>query len=121
MGLDFMHNTYTAAYHKGGTIVTAFLSRQQSAQSARSIVLQYAGYANRYDNGCDRLKAEAVELVSCDMDGSFDAVFTKGRLLAGVVSVKDQRLAIRAAVEIREQLPSAQSGVGRKHSVREEP
>lgn len=108
MGLDFMRNTYTAAYHKGGTIVTAFLSRQQSAESARSIVLQYAGYANRYGKGCDRLKADEVELVSCDMDGSFDAVFTKGRLVGGVASIKDQRLAIRAAMEIRQQLPSAQ-------------
>ncbi len=108
MGLDFMRNTYTAAYHKGGIIVTAFLSRQQSAESARTIVLQYAGYANRYGKGCDRLKADEVELVSCDMDGSFDAVFTKGRLVGGVTAVQDKRQAIRAAMEMREQLPLSQ-------------
>ena len=108
MGLDFMHNTYTALYNKGKARVTAFLSRQQSAESARSVMLQYAGHANRYGNGCDRRKGGEVELVSCDMDGSFDVVFTKGRLLGGVASVADRRLAVKAAIELREQLPSGQ-------------
>ncbi len=108
MGLDFMHNTYTAIYNKGNARVTAFLSRQQSAESARSVMLQYAGYANRYGKGCDRLKGGEVELVSCDMDGSFDVVYTKGRLVGGVASVADRRLAVKAAIEMREQLPTGQ-------------
>ncbi len=105
MGLDFMRNTYTAVYKKDNTLVTVFLSRQKSTESARSVVLQYAGYALRYGNGCDQLKAGKVELASCNMDGSFDVIFIKGRRVGGVTSVQDKDLAIRTAIEMWEQLP----------------
>ena len=77
MGLDFMRNTYTATYHKGNTMVTAFLSQQDSAESARAKVVRYAAYAKKYGKGIDRLKAGEVELVSCDMGGSYDVVYQK--------------------------------------------
>jgi hypothetical protein len=104
MGLDFMRNTYTAVYRKGNTSVTAFVSRQDSAESARAAVVKYAKYAKKYGEGIDRLKSGEVELVSCDMGGSYDVVFNKGRLIGGVSSVEDRGLAIRVAIEIWEQL-----------------
>jgi len=104
MGLDFMGNTYTAAYRKANTLVTAFLSQQDSAESARATVVRYAKYAKKYGKGIDRLKAGEVELVSCDMGGSYDVVFHKGRLIGGVSSVEDRGLAIRVAIEMWEQL-----------------
>lgn len=52
LGLDFMRNTYTAAYRKGSTLVTVFLSKQDSAKSAQATVVRYAKYAKRY---ADRL------------------------------------------------------------------
>ncbi len=104
LGLDFMRNTYTAAYHKGNTLVSAFLSQQGDAESARATVVRYAKYAQKYGQGIDRLKAGKVELVSCDMGGSFDVVFHKGRLMGGVSSVEDRDLAIRVAIEMWEQL-----------------
>ena len=104
MGLDFMRNTYTATYRKSNTLVTAFLSQQDSAESAQTKVVQYAAYANKYGKGIDRLKAGGVELVSCDMGGSYDVVYQKGRLIGGVSYVEDRDLAIRVAIEMWEKL-----------------
>ncbi|MGB5745778.1 MAG: DUF6599 family protein [Desulfobacterales bacterium] len=104
MGLDFMRNTYTATYRKGNTLVTAFLSQQDSAESARTTMVQYAKYAKKYGKGIDRLKAGEVELVSCDMGGTYDVVYQKGRLIGGVTYVEDRSLAIRVAIEMWEKL-----------------
>jgi len=104
MGLDFMRNTYTATYRKGNTLVTAFLSQQDSAESAQTKVVRYAAYAKKYGKGIDRLKAGEVELVSCDMGGSYDVVYQKGRLIGGVSYVEDRGLAIRVAIEMWEKL-----------------
>jgi len=104
MGLDFMRNTYTATYRKGNTLVTAFLSQQDSAESAQTKVVRYAAYAIKYGKGIDRLKAGEVELVSCDMGGTYDVVYQKGRLIGGVSYVEDRGLAIRVAIEMWEKL-----------------
>jgi len=104
MGLEFMHNTYIAEYRKSGTKVTAFLSRRDSAESARVNVDQYATFAKKYGKGVDRLRVGGVKLVSCDMGGSYDVVFHKDRLIGGVSSVEDRGLAIRVAIEMWEQL-----------------
>ena len=104
MGLDFMRNTYTATYRKGNTMVTAFLSQQDSAESARAKVVRYASYAKKYGKGTDRLRAGEVELVSCDMGGTYDVVYQKGRLIGGVTYVEDRSLAIRVAIEMWEKL-----------------
>jgi len=104
MGLDFMRNTYTATYRKGNTMVTAFLSRQDSAESARAKVVRYAAYAKKYGKGTDRLRAGEVELVSCDMGGTYDVVYQKGPLIGGVTYVEDRSLAIRVAIEMWEKL-----------------
>ncbi len=104
MGLDFMRNTYTAEYRKDNTRVTAFLSQQDSPESARATVLRYTEFAEKYGQGIERLKIGEVELVSCDMGGSYDVVFHKGRLTGGVSSVEDRDLAIRTASEMWQQL-----------------
>jgi hypothetical protein len=104
MGLDFMRNTYTATYRKGNTLVTAFLSQQDSAESARAKVVRYAAYAKKYGKGTDRLRAGEVELVSCDMGGTYDVVYQKGRIIGGVSFVEDRGMAIRVAIEIWEKL-----------------
>jgi hypothetical protein len=104
MGLDFMRNTYTADYQKGKTIVTVFLSKRDAADSAQATVVRYARYAKKYGKGIDRMKAGEVELVSCDMGGSYDVVFHKGRLIGGVTNVEERGLAIRVAIEMWEQL-----------------
>jgi hypothetical protein len=104
MGLDFMRNTYTAEYRKDNTLVTVFLSRQDSAETARATVERYTGFAQRYGQGIERLKTGAVELVSCDMGDSYDVVFHKDRLMGGVLAVEDRGLAIRVAIDLLQQL-----------------
>lgn len=104
MGMEFMQNTFIAEYRKSGTKVTAFLSRRDSVESARGNVDRYATFAKKYGKGVDRLRVGGVKLVSCDMGGSYDVVFHKGRLMGGVSSVEDRGLAIRAAIELWQQL-----------------
>ena len=104
MGLDFMPNTYLAVYRKGNTLVTAFLSKQSSVESARTTVARYTKYAKKYGKRIDRLKIKKVELECCDMGGTYDVVFHKGRLVGGVSSVEDRGLAIRVAIEMWEQI-----------------
>jgi CubicO group peptidase (beta-lactamase class C family) len=104
LGLDFMRNTYTAKYYRGKTVVSVFLSQQDSPESARETVDRFKEHANLYGKGVDILSEDGVELVSCDMDGSYDIVFQKGRLVAGVTEVKDKRLAVEATIDLWKQL-----------------
>ncbi len=106
MGLDFMNDTYLAEYRKGGTNVMTFLSRRDSVESAKDIVDQYATFAKKYGRSIARQSVGGVELVSCDMGGSYDVIFHKDNLIGGVGSVEDQNLAIRVAIELWEQLRS---------------
>ena len=104
MGLDFMDDTYLAEYKKGNTTVMAFLSRRDSVESAVTILKKYITHAIKYGKKVYHHKIEEVELVSCDMGENYDVIFHKGHLIGGVVSVENQELAIRAAIEIWEQL-----------------
>jgi len=107
MGLDFMRNTYTARYRKGDAVVEAFLSRRDSAATAQATVAQYAKHAQKYGKGVKRLEVAGVKLLRCDMGGTFDVVFRKGRWVAGVVAVADPDTAVQAATDLWTQLGEA--------------
>jgi hypothetical protein len=104
MGLDFMHDTYTARYRRGDSVVKAFLSQRESPESARDSVALYVRHAQRYGKGVENLKVDGVELVFCNMGGSYDVIFQKGRLMGGVFLVEDRSLAIQAAIGFWKQL-----------------
>jgi len=104
MSLDFMRNTYMAQYTKGDVVVTTFLSQRESQEIARATVAKYIEYANQYGEGVKNLTADGAELVSCDMNGSYDVVFQKGNLVGGVSMVEEQNLAIQAAIDLWKQL-----------------
>ncbi len=104
MGLDFMRNTFMAQYRKGASIVTAFLSRRDSKKYAEATVDLYAEYAKQYGKGVAHLTSDDVKLISCDMGGSYDVVFRKGRQVGGVLSVESQSLAVQAATDFWRQL-----------------
>jgi hypothetical protein len=104
LGLDFMRNTYTAQYRKGGASTDVFLSRQDSAESAQAIVTKYAEYAGKYGKRVENLEAKGGKYLVCDMGGAFDVVFQMGRLVAGVTAAKDRTRALDAAAEFRRQL-----------------
>ncbi len=106
LGLDFMQNTYTAKYRKNDVEITVFLSQQNSSESARDSVARYSKYAGQYGRGSRNLKKEGVEFVLCDMDGSFDVIFQKGRLVGGIQSVTKRSTALEAAAELWAQIDS---------------
>jgi len=100
LGLDFMRNTYTAEYRNGDAVLNVFLSRQDSAESAHTILSRYAEYATKYGKGLDKLSVKGKEYLVCDMGAAFDVVFQKERLLAGVTGAKDRAKAIEAAARL---------------------
>jgi hypothetical protein len=104
LGLDFMRNTYIAEYQREETFVSVFLARQDSPEAARDIVSRYVEYATQYGDGVKEVSVEGVDLTTCDMGGSYDVVFQKGRLVAGVSAVGDQDVAIEASVELHQKL-----------------
>jgi hypothetical protein len=104
LGLDFMGDTYTAKYSRGETVLSVFLSKNKSNEMAQSRLNRYVAYANKYGKGIESIARENVNLVSCDMGGSYDVVFCKGDLIAGVTGAKDEKVAIQAAIDLWRQL-----------------
>jgi hypothetical protein len=104
MGLNFMGNTYTADYQKNGSRQKIFISRQSSPASAGNIIVKYADYVQKYGKGTEKLTIDGVELMSCNMGGRYDIVFQKGNLVCGVLSVKNQQDALKAAADLSEQI-----------------
>jgi hypothetical protein len=104
MGLDFMRNTYIAQYQTEEAIVSAFLSRQGSPEIARDTVALYLEHANRYGEEAMHITVDGLDMTLCDMGGSYDVVFQKGRLVAGVSAVEDQEMAIRVSVDLWKKL-----------------
>jgi hypothetical protein len=100
MGLDFMQNIFTAEYRKGETTIKAFLSRQANPNAALDLVERYAEYSQEYGQGYKRIKRDGVEFILCDMNGTFDVIFQKNRLIFGVISVKGQDMAIEMASDL---------------------
>lgn len=104
MGLDFMQNTYTAEYLKGKTTIKTFLSQQASLDAALDLVERYAEYSQEYGQGYKRTKIDGAEFVLCDMGGTFDVIFQKGRIVSGVLSANHQDRALEIASDLWVQL-----------------
>jgi hypothetical protein len=104
MGLNFMQHTYTAKYTSGENVLSVFLSKKKSEGFALKILDKFTAYAKKYGKGWENISKENVNLVSCDMGGSYDVVFFKGPLIAGVTGVEDEKVAIKAAIDLWEQL-----------------
>ena len=106
MSLNFMRDTYTAKYLKDNTEIIAFLSKQESPESAQATVARYIEHTKRYGERTERLTQNGMEFVLCDMGGSFDIIFQKGRLVGGVISVADRTIAAQAVVDFWKQIRS---------------
>jgi hypothetical protein len=100
MGLDFMENTYTARYRKKGVLITVFLSRRNTPTAAGEILNRYAAYARQFGEGHKEITRNGVTISLCNMDGSYDALFYKGDVVAGVTSVENRELALDSAFEL---------------------
>jgi hypothetical protein len=104
LGLDFMQNTYTAEYHIEKTTIKAFLSQQASPGAALDLVERYAEYSQKYGQGYKRTIKNGAEFVLCDMGGTFDVIFRKGRIVSGVILVNHQVKAMEIAYDLWVQL-----------------
>lgn len=104
LGLDFMQNTYTAEYLKGEIPVKAFLSQQASSDAAQELIDRYAEYSQEYGQGFKRMMKKNAEFVLCDMGGTFDVIFRKGRVVSGVISANTQVSAMEIAYDLWVQL-----------------
>jgi hypothetical protein len=104
MGLDFMANTYMAQYRKNGAIVTVFLSKKDHSASAREVLRQYVVYVEQLGEGLKKVTRNGVVISLCDMGGTYDAIFQKDDVVAGVNSVKDPVLAADSAFAIWQHL-----------------
>jgi len=100
LGLGFMQDTYTARYRTGGAEVTLFLSRKPTEAEARRVEERYAQYASAYGQGSEVVSRDGMKATVCDMKTAFDAVFQKGRLVAGVFSAPSRSLALSAASDL---------------------
>jgi hypothetical protein len=104
LGLDFLQNTYTAEYLKGETTIKVFLSQQASPDVAQDLVERYAEYSQEYGQGNKRTIINGAEFVLCDMGGTFDVVFRKGRIVSGVISANHKAEAMENAYDLWIQL-----------------
>ncbi|UCG66990.1 MAG: hypothetical protein JSW12_08350 [Deltaproteobacteria bacterium] len=104
MGLDFMANTYMAQYRKNGVIVTVFLSKKDHYASARKVLRRYVLYVEQLGEGLKEVTRNGVVISLCDMGGTYDAIFQREDVVAGVTSVKDPVLAVDSAFEIWQHL-----------------
>jgi hypothetical protein len=100
MGLDFMQNTYTARYRRNGVLISVFLSRKDTPAEAGEILNRYAAYARQFGEGFKEITRNGVTITLCDMDGSHDALFYQGDVVAGVTSVENRELALDSAFEL---------------------
>ena len=105
LSLDFLNNTYTARYRRGNTEITAFLSRQASADAAARVLAGYEDYLRAYGTVVDRRETDAGARLTGEMGGAFDVVFRRGDLIGGVTMVPDRTLAERAAADLLAGLP----------------
>jgi len=104
LGYSFLRNTYTAKYYKDKIEVSVFLSQQDSPESVRKTIIKLKEHVNKYGKGVDLLSVDGIELLSCDMGRYYDVFFQSGCLAAGVIGVKDKKLAIGAAIDFWKQL-----------------
>jgi len=105
MGLDFMEGTYMARYRKRGLLITAFLARAKHPADPGDIMRRYTAYATQFGEGSSRITRNGVVIILCDMGGSYDALFQKNGMVAGVSAVEDRGLALDSAYEIWRDLP----------------
>lgn len=105
MGLDFMKDVYTAMYRKDNNEIKHFLSKKDSKEAAEDVVRQYAAFAGQYGNGTETSSLNGADLLICDMEDYVDILFQKENLVGGVLEVKEKDVAVKAAMEMYDQLP----------------
>lgn len=112
MGMEGFANVYTAEYELSSGQGTVFLALRDTAEAAVAQARAFAGFLTQ--NGYKAEPAAADRglppgAVLLAMDGSFEIVWTKGRLLAGVHDATSREAALelagRLAVSLKDVAP----------------
>jgi len=98
LSLGFLTNTYTAEYDRGGTTLKVFVSRQEPSEAAAQVRAQFAEYLRNYGEAVEDVNmADSVITVANLGGGFYDAVFRRGRHVAGVTAVESKAAAVAQA------------------------
>jgi hypothetical protein len=97
MGLGFLNDTFTARYRKKGVLITFFITNRGNPAAAGDIIKRYTAYARKFAEGSQEIIRSGVAITLCDMDGSYDALFQKNGIVAGVTSIDDPEHAVDIA------------------------
>ena len=100
MGLDFMKDVYTVKYRGEQEEITAFISKKDSSQEANSTVKHYIQYCENYGGGSKRITKYGTDLFLCDMNGTFDIIFSEGCFVCGILLMTDPDEAVGSALGI---------------------
>jgi hypothetical protein len=97
-GFGELDNVFTADYRLGGETVTAFLSRRESPAEADRLAEAYAGFLTDMLGGAPVDPAEAPEGATVvELFGTYEVVFARGALLAGVHEAPSRQAAVELA------------------------
>jgi hypothetical protein len=97
LGLEFMSQTFTALYCFESECVTAFITRQNSDDSAQEILRKYLEFVGKYGKGHKQIESEITPISLCDMGVNYDAVFSYGNIVAGISAADNPQTALMAA------------------------
>ncbi|MCF8049795.1 MAG: hypothetical protein K9L59_01055 [Desulfobacterales bacterium] len=92
-GFQELDDVFLARYRFDGVEMTAFLSRRASTDEARELAAAYAAFLERFGGRSEELAFPAAEAYLVEIFGTWEVVFTHGRMLAGVHEAEDRALA----------------------------
>ncbi|QAZ68035.1 DUF6599 family protein [Solidesulfovibrio carbinolicus] len=106
MGMEGFSNVYTAEYDLPSGSATAFLAERDTAEAAAADARAFAGFLKQNGYAAAPPPAGAklpAGVVALGADGSFEILWTRGRLLAGVHDAVN----MEAAVELTARLAAS--------------
>lgn len=105
-GYDKFDNIITATYQVQGMKILAFISIRENAKNAEDLKQGYDETLSEFV-GKERLKPETDQipgLVTADVFGEYEMIFTKGNVIAGVHSAPDKAVGEEIAVRLYKQI-----------------
>jgi len=98
-GFGILSNTFTAQYEIDGQTLTVFISTQANHTIAKKITQNYKKFL---------LENEALKIDSSlfDLDGMFEAIYTKGKFIVGIHAAENKAHADSVAMKLIEKINS---------------
>lgn len=106
LGLEFLTDSFVARYRLAGNELTAFISRQPTAEAAAGVLASYQAYLRDYGSGISTREIGKTAATLGDLSGSYDLVFQSGVFVAGVSMAPDPATAESLATDLVQSLAS---------------